>query len=108
MKPWLILINDFCHDLFTGLWIGSFIALVVLRNKSGDAVLLSDLSRLFTWLCLASIAALALCGISRRYLRNMLGNAKLANMQSRLIKLRHGLLGGSMVGGTGLVIAWAL
>lgn len=108
MKPWLILLNDFCHDLLTGLWIGSFIALVLLRTKAGDAATLGDLSRLFTWLCIASIAGLALCGISRRYLRNKLGNAALASMQIHLARLRHMLLGGSMLGGTGLVIAWAL
>lgn len=107
MKPWLILINDFCHDLFTGLWIGSFIALVALRGKSGDAVLLGELTQLFTWLCVGSVVALGLCGMSSRLLRKALGNARLANMQYNLIRLRHALLGTSMLGGTGLVIAWA-
>lgn len=108
MKPWLVLLNDFCHDLFTGVWIGSFIALVVLRNQTGDAVLLGEMTRLFTILCVESVVALALCGMGRRYLRNTLGNAALAGMQYRLVRLRHGLLGTSILGGTGLVIAWAL
>jgi len=108
MKPWLVLLNDFCHDLFTGLWIGSFIALVFLRTRGGDDAVLADMSQLFTWVCIGSVAALALCGMSRRYLRNTLGNAVLAGMQYRLVQLRHALLGSSMLGGTGLVIAWAV
>lgn len=108
MKPWLVLLNDFSHDLFTGTWIGSFIALVFLRTHTGDAVLLGDMSRLFTWICIGSVVALALCGMSRRYLRNTLGNAALTGMQYRLMRLRHALLGTSMLGGTGLVIAWAV
>ena len=108
MKPWLVLLNDFCHDLFTGAWIGSFIALVALRSHSADAAVIDDLSRLFTWVCVGSVVALALCGMSRRYLRNTLGNAVLAGMQYRLERLRHALLGTSMLGGTGLVIAWAV
>ncbi|WP_420474500.1 hypothetical protein [Noviherbaspirillum sp. ST9] len=108
MKPWLVLLNDFCHDLFTGTWIGSFIALVFLRTRAGDAVLLADLSQLFTRVCIGSVVALALCGMSRRILRNRLGNAALAGMQYRLVQLRHALLGTSMLGGTGLVIAWAV
>jgi hypothetical protein len=32
LRPWLILLNNFCHDLFTGLWFGSFIVLYVLRD----------------------------------------------------------------------------
>lgn len=108
MKPWLVLLNDFCHDLLTGVWIGSFIALVFLRTWTGDAALAGDMMRLFTWLCLGSVIALALCGMGRRYLRNALGNAALAGMQYRLTQLRHALLGTSMLGGTGLVIAWAV
>lgn len=108
MKPWLVLLNDFCHDLFTGAWIGSFIALAFLRSRGGDAALVADLSQLFTWICIGSVAALAVCGMGRRYLRTTLGNAALAGMQYRLVQVRHALLGSSMLGGTGLVIAWAV
>lgn len=108
MKPWLVLLNDFCHDLFTGLWFGSFIALLVLRTKTGDAVLLGELTLLFTQLCIGAVIALALCGITRGMLRRQMGNARIADAQRRMVTLRHAVLGTSMMGGTGLVVAWAL
>ena len=108
MKPWLVLLNDFFHDLFTGVWIGSFIALLYLRTQQGDTALAAGMSQLFTWTCIGAVAALALCGMSRRYLRTTLGNAAMAGMQYRLVRLRHALLGSTMLGGTGLVIAWAV
>ena len=64
MRPWLILINDFSHDLFTGLWFGSFVTLIVLRGKVGDPVLLGELNHVFTVLCLSSLIAIMLTGYS--------------------------------------------
>ena len=71
MRPWLILINDFSHDLFTGLWFGSFVTVLVLRGRVGDPVLLAELTRIFTILCLSSLIAILLTGIFRFfYYRN--------------------------------------
>lgn len=108
MKPWLILINDFCHDLFTGLWFGSFVTLIVLRNKVGDATLLSELNHMFTVLCLSSLIAIMLTGIFRFFYYRDWDSKEMAHIKKRLLKIKHALLGGSMLGGTGLVIAWAL
>lgn len=108
MKPWLILINDFCHDLFTGLWFGSFVTLLVLREKAGDPALLAELAGIFTRLCLASLGAIILTGVFRfLYYRNWDG-AGMAAIKKRLLIVKHALLGTSMLVGTGLVIAWAL
>lgn len=108
MKPWLILINDFCHDLFTGLWFGSFVTLVVLRGKVGDPVLLGELTHLFTILCLSSLIAIMLSGIFRFFYYRDWDGKDMAGIKKRLLKIKHALLGGSMLGGTGLVIWWAL
>jgi hypothetical protein len=112
MKLWLILINDFCHDLFTGLWFGSFVTVFVLRGKVGDPALLQELTTLFTWLCLSSLFAIMLTGMCRFfYYRNWdsgWNDAEKVSIKKRLLKIKHALLGGSMVLGTGLVIAWAL
>lgn len=112
MKLWLILINDFCHDLFTGLWFGSFVTVAVLRGKVGDPVLLGELTTLFTWLCLASLFAIMLTGLCRFfYYRNWdrgWNDADKARIKKRLLKIKHALLGSLMMLGTGLVIAWAL
>jgi hypothetical protein len=112
MKLWLILINDFCHDLFTGLWFGSFVTLFVLRGKVGDPRLLGELTSLFTVLCLASLFAIMLTGLCRFfYYRNWdsgWNDAEKVVVKKHLLKIKHALLGSSMLIGTGLVIAWAL
>lgn len=108
MKPWLILINDFLHDLFTGLWFGSFVTLLVLRNKVGDPTLLGELNYLFTILCLSALIAIMLSGIFRFFYYRDWDSKEMAGIKKRLLKIKHALLGGSMLGGTGLVIWWAL
>ncbi len=108
MKPWLILINDFCHDLFTGLWFGSFLTLVILRGKLGDPVLLGELTDTFFWLCLASLGAIIMTGIFRFFYYRNWDSAEMAGIKKRLLKVKHAILGSSMLLGTGLVVAWAL
>ena len=108
MQPGLILINDFCHDLFTGLWFGSFVTLLVLRNKVGDRVLLGELNHLFTVLCLSSLIAIMLSGMFRFFYYRDWDGKDMADIKKRLLKIKHALLGGSMLGGTGLVILWAI
>jgi hypothetical protein len=108
MKPWLILINDFCHDLFTGLWFGSFATLLILRNKVGDKALLAELNHLFTVLCLSSLIAIMLSGMFRFFYYRDWDSKDMASIKKRLLKIKHALLGGSMLGGTALVILWAI
>ena len=108
MRTWLILINDFSHDLFTGLWFGSFVTLIVLRGKVGDPVLLGDLTRVFTVICLSSLIAIMLTGIFRFFYYRNWDSADMASIKKRLLKIKHALLGSLMLVGTGVVIAWAL
>lgn len=108
MRPWLILINDFSHDLFTGLWFGSFVTVMVLRGRVGDPVLLAELTRLFTVLCLSSLIAILLTGIFRFFYYRNWDSAEMAVIKKRLLKVKHALLGSLMLIGTGVVIAWAL
>jgi hypothetical protein len=108
MKPWLILINDFCHDLFTGLWFGSFVTLLILRGKVGDGALLAELMHQFTVLCLASLIAIMLSGMFRFFYYRDWDGAGMAGIKKRLLKIKHALLGSSMLGGTAVVIWWAL
>ncbi|MEO5661348.1 MAG: hypothetical protein ABIQ90_16375 [Polaromonas sp.] len=108
MRPWLILINDFSHDLFTGLWFGSFVTLIVLRGKVGDPVLLSNLLHVFTILCLASLIVIMLTGIFRFFYYRNWDSAEMAAIKKRLLKIKHALLGSLMLIGTGMVIFWAL
>ncbi len=108
MRPWLILINDFSHDLFTGLWFGSFVTLVVLRGKVGDPALLSSLNHVFTILCLTSLIAIMLTGIFRFFYYRNWDSAEMAAIKKRLLKIKHALLGSLMLAGTAMVVVWAL
>lgn len=108
MKPWLILINDFSHDLFTGLWFGSFITLFILRSKVGDPVLLGELTNLFTLLCLSSLIMIMLTGMFRFFYYRNWDSANNAVVKKRLLKIKHALLGSLMLGGTVMVVIWAL
>lgn len=108
MKPWLILINDFCHDLFTGLWFGSFLTLAILRGKVGDAQLLNELTDLFFWLCLGSLLAIIMTGLFRFFYYRNWDSKEMAGVKKKLLKIKHAILGSSMLLGTGLVIVWAL
>jgi hypothetical protein len=108
MKPWLILINDFAHDLFTGLWFGSFVTLLVLRGRMGDAALLAELTSLFTWLCLGSLLAIAASGMFRYTYYRDWDSTGMAEIKKRLLQIKHALLGGSMLLGSALVVYWAV
>lgn len=108
MKPWLILINDFCHDLFTGLWFGSFLTLAVLRGKVGDEALLLELTDLFFWLCIGSLFAIIMTGVFRFFYYRNWDSKEMAGIKKQLLKIKHAILGSSMLIGTGLVVVWAL
>lgn len=106
MRPWLILINDFPHDLFTGMWFGSFVTLIVLRGKVGDPALLSSLTHVFTVLCLSSLIAIMLTGIFRCFYYRNWDSVGMAGIKKRLLKIKHGLLGSLMLVGTDVIFAW--
>jgi len=114
MKPWLILLNDFCHDLFTGLWFGSFITLAVMQHKAGqpglDAgqqALMAELSGLFFRLTVAMLLAIVCTGIFRFfYYRDWDGVHNVA-IKKRLLIIKHAVLGTSLLLGTALAVYWA-
>lgn len=108
MRPWLILINDFSHDLFTGLWFGSFVTLIVLRGKVGDPALLGELNHVFTIICLSSLIAIMLTGIFRFFYYRNWDSSEMVAIKKRLLKIKHALLGSLMLAGTVMVVVWAL
>ena len=73
LKPWLILLNNFSHDLFTGLWFGSFIVLYIVRDYAmragselGNATpLLAELNSFFYTFIWVSLFLICLTGLFR-------------------------------------------
>ena len=114
LKPWLIILNDFCHDLFTGLWFGGFLTLVILRGKAatpgldaGAKALMADLSGFFTWLTLAMLGCIVATGVFRFFYYRDWDGVHNKQVKKRLLIIKHAVLGTSFLGGTIMVAVWA-
>jgi putative copper export protein len=115
MKPWLILLNDFAHDLFTGLWFGGFLTMLVLRQRAGDPALdsgqlalMNELVDVFFWVTLASLGCIILTGLFRFFYYRTWDGSGMKDIKKRLLIIKHAVLGTSFLIGTGFVIAWGL
>lgn len=113
MKPWLILINDFAHDLFTGLWFGGFLTMLVLHRRSDDAALdatqvglLNELAGMFFWVTMLSLTGIMLSGLFRYFYYRTWDGKGMKDIKKRLLIIKHAVLGSSILIGTGFVIAW--
>lgn len=110
-NPWLILLNDFCHDLFTGLWFGSFITLAVLRHKtvtpgSESAALLGELVGTFTFLCYLNLGLIIATGVFRFFYYRHWDGSQMKEVKKRLLIIKHAVLGTSFLAGTAAVFWW--
>lgn len=114
LRPWLILLNDFCHDLFTGLWFGSFITMAVMRHKAGqpglDAgqqALMAELVSLFSGLTMAMLLCIIATGIFRFFYYRDWDGVHNRAVKKRLLIIKHAVLGSSFLIGTVLVGIWS-
>lgn len=110
-NPWLVILNDFFHDLFTGLWFGSFVTLVILRGKSAaltpdQATLMADLNGFFSWFCIGSLFLIAATGIFRFFYYRGWDGIPMKDVKKRLLIIKHAVLGSSFVAGTIAVVLW--
>lgn len=115
MKPWLILINDFAHDLFTGLWFGGFLTMLVLRQRAADPALdagqlalMNELIGVFVWVTAVSLGCIILTGLFRFFYYRSWDGAGMKDVKKRLLIIKHAVLGSSFLIGTGFVVAWSL
>jgi hypothetical protein len=112
MKPWLILINDFAHDLFTGLWFGSFVTMGVIHFKTGSgldasqAVLAAELIDIFFWLTFIALGLIILTGAMRATYVRQWDSVAMAPVKKRLLVIKHAVLGSLLLIGTIFVYFW--
>lgn len=112
MRPWMILLNNFCHDLFTGMWFGSFITLWVLEDKMAEigeqAQWLSELSVFFFYLCIFSLVTVSLTGLFRYlYYKNWNeGKKESPQLKKQMLIVKHAVFGTSFLGGSILSYLW--
>lgn len=102
MKPWLILINDFAHDLFTGLSFGGFLTMLVLRQRVGDPALdagqltlMNELVDVFFWVTLASLGCIILTGLFRYFYYRTWDGSDMKDIKKRQLIIKHAMLDSS-------------
>ncbi len=108
MKAFMI-INNFAHDLFTGLWTSAVIVVYLLKEKARAQTLvaaeLHDVMQLFFWLGIVSMAAiLGTGGVRFRYYRPESDGSE--GTKRRLLIAKHLLFTVVFTGGTMLAYRW--
>lgn len=102
MKAFLI-INNFAHDLFTGLWTSSVIVIYLLNKRANTrthlATELHDIAKLFFWLGIFSIAIILGTGLIR-YIFYRIESDGSEKIKKSLLIFKHLLLGAVFIGGT--------
>ena len=106
MKTWLIIINNFVHDLFTGLWISTVLVIYLLGRKAGFAqgtslaTSLQEVMKVFFWLGVFSILVIIITGIFRLREYRSKNSGASEPIKNKLLILKHILLGGVFLAGT--------
>jgi len=106
MKAWLIIINNFVHDLFTGLWISTVLVIYLLGRKTGFAqgtplaASLQEVMKVFFWLGVFSILVIIITGIFRLREYRSKNSGASEPIKNKLLILKHILLGAIFLGGT--------
>jgi len=106
MTAWFIIINNFVHDLFTGLWISSVLVIYLLDKKAGLyqetplAASLQEVTKVFFWLGLFSILVIIITGIFRFREYKFQNRGAAEPLKKKILILKHILLGAIFLGGT--------
>lgn len=110
MKIWIYLINNFAHDLFTGLWFGSFIVVYVLHGKISQTeqpALLAELLKLFFQVGAGSLVLVVLTGIIRfAYRRDWDRLEGMKEKKRSALIIKHALLGSAFLLGSICAYQW--
>ncbi|OGR03734.1 MAG: hypothetical protein A2511_04735 [Deltaproteobacteria bacterium RIFOXYD12_FULL_50_9] len=110
MKAWLYHLNNFAHDLFTGIWCGCFVNLVALRSWSDSGLMTGpahDLARLMFGMGAGALAAVLTTGIFRYIYRfEWQQTEQLALAKKPVLIVKHIILGLLFLVGSLLAVFW--
>ncbi|MFH1020804.1 MAG: hypothetical protein V1782_09400 [Pseudomonadota bacterium] len=115
MRHWLYLINNFAHDLFTGIWFGSFVGIYTARTSTGQfwqlpaaaATVVNGLVHRFFWLGAASLALVMFTGCIRFLYRRQWDALEAPNGLKRpILIVKHALLGTAFLAGSVHAFLW--
>lgn len=107
MKDKVIIFNSFMHDVATGTWIGSLVAMTILHREvtahawPGMAVHVGELKGRFLALTWVSLGVVMLTGVVRAFTFKAFGwTGDVARDRIRLLKVKHAALGIAFAAGT--------
>jgi hypothetical protein len=112
MKAYLITINNFVHDLFTGLWISTILVICLLERQAGLAQetlaqALKEVMQSFFWLGICSLLVTMVTGVFRFLYYRSADGSGLKIPKKQLLILKHIILGSLLLGGTCLAYRFA-
>lgn len=105
MKNWLIIINNFAHDLFTGLWVSAFLVIYLLEKKvpflqEALADALKDIMKVFFALGISSLVIIIITGAFRSIYYRSSESGTVMAVKRKILILKHILLGTLFLLGT--------
>jgi len=105
MKIWLIIINNFIHDLFTGFWVSTILVIYLLEKKASfvhgiPAEALKDVMKVFFVLGIFSLLIIVITGIFRTINYKFTNSGTLETVKKKILIAKHILLGLIFLGGT--------
>ncbi len=111
MKTWLIIINNFMHDLFTGLWISTILVIYLLKKKVTvvhgiPAETFKDIMGVFFGLGIFSLLIIVITGIFRTINYKFTNSGTLETVKKKILIAKHILLGLVFLGGTYLAYSF--
>lgn len=109
MKIWLIIINNFIHDLFTGLWISTIIVIYLLEKKVHFVPIepLKDVMKVFFGLGIFSLLIIIITGIFRSINYKFTNSGTFGTVKKKILIIKHILLGLILLWGTYLSYSYA-
>lgn len=112
MKTWLIIINNFMHDLFTGFWISTILVIYLLEKKVPlvhrvTAEAFKDMMKVFFMLGIFSLIIVIITGIFRFLTFKSMNNRDFINTKKNVLIVKHILLGLIFLVGTYLAYGYS-
>ena len=112
MKTWLIIINNFLHDLFTGFWISTVLVIYLLKKEVPavhglPAKAFEGVMKVFFGLGIFSLLVIIITGILRSVSYNLIGSDFVRTAKKKALIVKHILLGLVFLGGTFLAYNYA-
>ena len=114
MKVWFVLLNNFAHDLFTGLWFGCFLTLYMLRQRAAASVgselgqRLQEIAQDFGGLAFLFLGLVVVTGLNRLFYYKDGDRLVLESgpLKRKILMVKHAVLGSAFLVGGALTYLW--